>query len=127
MRKKLGIESDPWRQGCSESQSPLFDIALSAALLETVRTCAQFYIITQRSDVEVTLGKLVGASWEPGLGVNAIIGCRTIVPQHIMKRVQTRTMTVFSEAKKKYKMTRNGFRMHLPKVNHTGSFFRIKF
>jgi hypothetical protein len=104
-----------------------FGIASSVALLETVLTCAQFYIITQRSDVEVTLGRLVGVSWEPGLGLNTIIGSRTVVPQNIMKGVQTRTMTIFIHAKIGHTMSRNGFRMHLPRVNHTGSVCRIKF
>ena len=37
----------------------------------------------------------------------------------ILKRVQTRTMTICTEAKINIKMSRNGFRMHLPKANNT--------
>ena len=39
--------------------------------------------------------------------------------QGYVKRVETRTMTIFTEAKIKHKMARNGFRMHLPTTNNT--------
>jgi hypothetical protein len=35
-----------------------------------------------------------------------------------MKRVQTRTMAICTEAKINWKMARNGFRMHLPRATN---------
>ena len=36
-----------------------------------------------------------------------------------MKTVQTRTMTIYTEAEINRKMARNGLRMHLPSANNT--------
>ena len=36
-----------------------------------------------------------------------------------MKRVLTRTMTIYAEAKIDRKINRNGLRMHLPRANNT--------
>ena len=44
---------------------------------------------------------------------------RAILRTALEKRVQTRTMTIYTEAEINLKMFRNGFRMHTPKVINT--------
>ena len=44
-----------------------------------------------------------------------------------MRRLQTCTMTVYTEAKTNRKMTRDSFKMHLPWANTTCSVSRFKF
>ena len=40
-------------------------------------------------------------------------------PRNLFKRVQTRTMTICTEAKINRTMARNGLRMHFPRTNNT--------
>ena len=48
---------------------------------------------------------------------NQKLGLLKLLPR--MKRVQTHTMAIYTEAKLNRKMARNGARMHLPRANNT--------
>ena len=64
---------------------------------------------------EACVGDWVGSWWGRARRCG---GVRSWI-EHVVKRVQRRTMTICTEAKINREMARNGLRMHLPRANNT--------